>query len=500
MSDQFLDAHKVCDGIYTMSGTLHPISVRDQILRAHQFMVRALKAGQLTPTLVPKKPLLPENAQLIVIGAGAGGATAAIEAARNRVPTLLVDKKSIPFSVQADCQSRYLDPTQYDWPLHHWTHKGFQWDPGLVDSPLPWVQPDRAAFLAAIWKARLESLIQNQLRDYLDYRVDMLAAPVGGSVPPAVLLKWTTGAIQRITPRLVLVFAGFGPEQCSLGNRHHHLEPLDHPTQTMRFWDNDELSEPDFGIGKSAPSILISGGGDGALQDFLRVVAKPAFPSARHILEHILNRADQSAGAQLAAAVKVIQDAQDCAERKCQWSDDRIHDHAVLEHLQVRFEGVIHGLLDLQNHSLNEALNEILRDSLPEVRLVYTCTHFGRCYALNRFLVLLLANYAQGREPAPKLMPKCRVWGLSPADPTSHKCQGQPHECYRNAHRFEIRRTASCHDDRPLSAVNPPNGAGTADIFLVRHGPNINQTNPNFQWMFRPPRGRQLLPYGFVPW
>jgi hypothetical protein len=48
-------------------------------------------------------------------------------------------------------------------------------------------------------------------------------------------------------------------------------------TPSYHFWADDKLEIPNFGLPETNPQprILISGGGDGALQDFLRV----AFPN-----------------------------------------------------------------------------------------------------------------------------------------------------------------------------------------------------------------------------
>src|SRR5690242_3041515 len=112
-ADPFLLAHQVGPRMFDLSGKLDPISIRDQMLRGLLLVDRALHEDLIGP----KSPLL-------VVGAGACGATAALHAAEEGVPTLLVDRKDQAFSLQRNCKSRWIDPTQYDWPLDHW-NQGF---------------------------------------------------------------------------------------------------------------------------------------------------------------------------------------------------------------------------------------------------------------------------------------------------------------------------------------------------------------------------------------
>ena len=59
----------------------------------------------------------PKIPKLIVVGAGVGGVTTAIEAAKFQIPTVILEREVEPFSRQAECTTRFIDPTQYDWPV-----------------------------------------------------------------------------------------------------------------------------------------------------------------------------------------------------------------------------------------------------------------------------------------------------------------------------------------------------------------------------------------------
>jgi hypothetical protein len=115
MADPVLDAHRRATFYYTISGPL-PISIRDQILRGLMIVDRLQQVQEIGP-----------QRQLLVIGAGAAGATAAIEAARRGVPTFLVERADNAFLRQVNTSTRVLDPTQYDWPVDHYNIGHFPW-------------------------------------------------------------------------------------------------------------------------------------------------------------------------------------------------------------------------------------------------------------------------------------------------------------------------------------------------------------------------------------
>jgi hypothetical protein len=63
---------------------------------------------------------------------------------------------------------------------------------------------------------------------------------------------------------MILSCEGAGSEQTKIGNY-----------KGLRFWDKDKFEQEYLGIKPPrTPQILISGGGDGALQDFLRIITK----------------------------------------------------------------------------------------------------------------------------------------------------------------------------------------------------------------------------------
>jgi flavin-dependent dehydrogenase len=108
--------------------------------------------GRMIVERAIEEELLDGNRRLLVVGAGAGGATAAIRAVELAIPTVLVEQNSHPFLTQGLCESRWVDPTQYDWPINHWAESRYHWRPPRI--PLPWTA-NYANDLAERWRKGL---------------------------------------------------------------------------------------------------------------------------------------------------------------------------------------------------------------------------------------------------------------------------------------------------------------------------------------------------------
>src|SRR5690349_4981405 len=53
--------------------------------------------------------------------------TVAVELARQGFVVDLVEPAPGPFEVQRNCETRWIDPVQYDWPMDHWERRAFPW-------------------------------------------------------------------------------------------------------------------------------------------------------------------------------------------------------------------------------------------------------------------------------------------------------------------------------------------------------------------------------------
>ena len=147
--DPFLIHHLVGSFHINIGGRLAPLSIRDQITRGWLAVDRAIEQG-----------LIHEKRELLVIGAGVGGVTAAMTAATAGIKVTLMDQAPRPFSRHAGCR-RWVDPTQYDWPVGHWLRASIPWPavPPLPMPPLRWPAAGRANVLVGDWTARFNNFL-----------------------------------------------------------------------------------------------------------------------------------------------------------------------------------------------------------------------------------------------------------------------------------------------------------------------------------------------------
>ena len=260
LSDPFLHIHRLPHGEYSIAGKYNPASIKDQMVRAVALIDRAVFHG-----------VLDHEKDLLIVGAGAAGASAAFRACDHHINTTLVEKNPTPFERQR-YSSRVIDPTEFDWPAPHWR------DAQMADLPLDFSRGPASA-IAAKWQETYDLRESND--PYLTVLknvefVQSIRANSGKQI--ALLIDYMSKDQDHVWSEFdfVLNCTGPGQEQASLGE--------DSKFASYLFWEDDLLAAPNFGLplARPLPSILISGGGDGALQDFLRI-AFPGKTAARHL-------------------------------------------------------------------------------------------------------------------------------------------------------------------------------------------------------------------------
>jgi FAD dependent oxidoreductase len=471
MIDPFLLAHQVAPLSFEIGGVLSPVSIRDQMIRGRWIIDRLLEAG-----------LIASGQKLLIIGAGAAGATAAIEGAAQGIRVTLIDTAPAPFLRQAGCSSRWVDPTQYDWPVDHWTNSRFPWTSPPM--PLGWIA-GRANMLAMSWwlaltAARLNDPAALDLR----FNTGLAGFPnlISRKGSDELEASFTSSASKEYF-KIAVSTVGFGTEKTSLGT-----------FSSYRFWDTDPLERSDYGLQpKKSQRILISGGGDGSLQDFIRV--STTAHSARQVYDAL-----PLMPALRAALESAIQSAEDQAERAYLWGtpgnlSSPARDHAIHERLHQAFVSqvdVIAGYPVIWPRVM-AALSKIVRPSgTADIVLVYPCGHFDRCYALNRFLVLLLAKFYQVTRGTRVLYPNVKVSGVTGV---THGCANDPAACYGKTHDVSFNASACYGFPSPASMTYP---GSDHEIVLLRHGitPPASVYRPLAVSIQFP---RQIMPY-YSPW
>jgi hypothetical protein len=439
--DPFLLIHRLANGEYSIAGKYNPASIKDQMVRAIALVDRARFHNLIRN---PKK--------LLVVGAGAAGASAAFRACEYQINTTLMEVKAVPFERQRN-SSRVVDPTEFDWPAPHWRSGSM---PGL---PLAFDRGPANA-VAARWQEAYDR--EERENDYLtiwpgtrflrsllqqDGRLAVLFERDEGKGPAKMWAEFD----------FVLNCTGPGEEQGSLQDSEH---------ASYHFWADDKLDAPNFGLPtpNPQPRILISGGGDGALQDFLRI----AFPrkTARDIYDLLILTPELRAEIELKLFA-----AEDAFRRAWVWSENPSLDCQVLQKLHDEHRAVAKDAAAKTTAKLPDP------GRLANVHVVHSCTHFSVCYALNHFLALLVNELAGGKH----FTSKRRLRAVESAD-VNHTCDKQPAYCWEHSHQAHFSESTCSKDP---THVNKP---ATYDIVVLRHGPKADT----------PKLARQILPYSSV--
>ncbi|GAB6842674.1 hypothetical protein HNR00_003255 [Methylorubrum rhodinum] len=457
--DPVLSAHAVSDNLFEIGGEFAPASIRDQMVRARLVVDRLIENGRIGKG----------GPDLLVIGAGSTGLTAAIRAASLDVRTVVADKEPPGFRLSR-CTSRDVEPTLYDWPASHWPEARFPW--GGEAMPLPWTAK-KANEIALDWDIRLRAW-RRALGKRLDIRyrttVRLSSNVLAPSATPSDLVEVSCVNTAVQAPEkfgAVISCIGWGQESC---------EGLSAPYRTnyrgFDFWEKDEFQDRNCGLA-SPPNILISGGGDGALQDLIRILTRR---SAAQAFALVLDAMRGHPGV-LAAVTEEIREAEDIARRALSWNLTEQHDAAVFRGLEdAHLRAIAHLKGSAAWPSVLRAVRLMLVDPEPIVHVGHGNPWFSQCYPLNRFLGLLLLDVAGGRIRKPETR-VVRVVGHG------HVCGGIPGDCHGKAHDVWIRDAAGVVTRH------------TYDVIILRHG----LVGPKRFFPGEALRVRQILPYRVQP-
>jgi hypothetical protein len=456
------------------------ISITDQMRRGHNIVQEALVAG----IIGPDKPLL-------IIGAGVAGMMAAVTAAKAQVTTRVIEKEQRTFSVQFNCPSRWVCPTQYSWPNTGWD-KGFY---PLDQHTKPFVWHRALADVAT-------KILREELQEFLD-KNDQLKVILKTEFKGYRLAKDHTGLLRVIpvldvTPKdpqfppafaMALACTGFGEENTVV-----QKTAADAPYTGHIFWQVDKYEDdnPPLGIDSGTPNVLISGSGDGALQDFLRIAT--TIDAAKVLGKPTIRRAGSAAALysivfknlpaierRIRNRVKIIEQRYrtESSSASSRHSDMEIrtligccvNGEAQLEHLTLIKELCKNARVWRQ---VVYALDQVVRDLRHEItiKVLYPCFHISPFYGLNRFMTLLLVTYAYQRYPDVQLLypgtvVKEIVGSGTHAPPDrcedAYYCHGKAHRVFcASADCFAV-RSGSTSREREL-------GSGPYNAVIVRHG------------------------------
>jgi hypothetical protein len=129
------------------------------------------------------------------------------------------------------------------------------------------------------------------------------------------------------------------------------------------------IGSHNLGLGK-LPEVVIAGGGDGALQDTLRVLLKALYEDIRKLV---------AALPQIPDNIRLsVADSDDIATRSWLWATGGADDCPILDALHRRVEDAVDVWWSRDQAIIAAALDPMWRADVASVQLVHGCTHFGR--------------------------------------------------------------------------------------------------------------------------
>lgn len=500
VANQVLSIHKIRARCFSLSG-VRPVSIRDQLLRS-TIIVDALADERF---IGPDQPLL-------VYGGGIAGINAAMRAVEEHgVQVTIIEKEKRLFS-SIFASFRRIHLSEYDWPRPE--HIAY---PPQHDIPLmpPIDEPMTGMALATVLEEQFDNLVQATSDASGKSPVDLLTADADDfPVRPrhsdlAVKGPWPEGAGTTRHYGAVLNCLGPGTEDVALGRARGGAPGYAGPS----YWrDNDGLRDPGQ-LPRGVSSIMISGGGDGAMQDFQRA-------ATGHVGRALLDRIQHAGQARMPFADADIDgfmpdqqlqnefmSADDRGRRACCWLPKDMLPAAFMQ-WSAAFERPINELVYRKRdfHNARVVAESIFRPQLLDGALsiawIVKEPHFGAAYGLNRYLCLLLLGLAGrvlGHHKNVKLLYHTRIEAIH--SDGSHPC-GNIAECIGKPHRIDLRTNA------PDPFGLPPQGSGggtdgrawttTADLVILRHGLHHAASRRSFKNKLLtalPPVPQQIVPY-----
>ncbi len=379
-----------------------------------------------------------ERSTLLVIGGGISGASAALEAAKKGLIVTLIESDRNLFSVQRKCATRWMHPYEYDWPLNHYRHGNF-----------PYLTKDKKSCPKLMhWQAGVASRVATNMGGRIFAR-----APSNLNIQ----LSFTRIPVSLKTLRedfdphgefdFILICTG-AREKFNLGESRF---------ASFRYWENDPLEKLHHSVRtRNIRRILLSGGGDGVLQDFLRIAHRTAqghFFSAGELLrKKLLPPLKRSP--EFLAWVREKQG--NCnsfrPDPEKMWQEL----HELLDAIEINADcwGAV-------CRAVSENVDATLNTGKRDIQVAFPGKCFSGAFTLNAFLVLLTVRAMKRGE---WLRPNCSLKEITSA--SSHRCAERSKSCCGAPHQvaFEAKEGYSILKEK-------------FDLIILRHG--VNHDTPD---------------------
>ncbi|MFJ9452205.1 FAD-binding protein [Herbaspirillum sp. NPDC101397] len=393
-------AFKIGQHQFDINRGLTYISMRDQIIRARTLIHTAHSAEIFSQTDSSlSKEDSPPNVDVLIIGGGVGGISAALAAVELGLTTVVLEKNEVLFPLLRKGSDRLLSATVYDWPSLHFCEHNFPNISALAADSSP--KEDSLSILnfpdAPISPINLAAHLDQQVAKYEKEYPNTLVINRNTAIPLESPFSWKenrkrvvvslaepiklAGAVSahNFHTRIVVFAVGFGSEKVEID---HHQVAND------SFWGYESL-EQDIQKYKDERicNIVIEGSGDGGLQEVLRAALLPKY----HDLSLAIKLLEDEFGADLGCWHRSLIDIQ-CAEnnagRAYMWGYDGSE---IFSRLDAVHDKVIQNLCKDHKKELQAWRRRVTRPQ-PNlvINLVDSHKTSARVYPLNRFLAKLL--------------------------------------------------------------------------------------------------------------
>ncbi|QHP90710.1 hypothetical protein EXE55_07065 [Burkholderia glumae] len=404
------------------------ISIRDQIIRAQMAVKALVETGLLKAGATNNQ--LPNSAhfQLAIFGAGIAGVAAAMQAEKEGVRFILIEKGTFPSGVLSKTSERYVSTSMYEWPNVVFDTHTFplrsprllgldvsEWALNLlIGAPLK-IGDFSTRFIDSVneyietWRTNAISgrdgnwLVENSSlsEDSKKSLAQLVSAPgssmlakqidAGDAVPLSIetSVPSMTGVNSMSLDAEYLLYAvGYGKET-------RKFSP-DKPAPDLRFndfWDSDEIDSYQLGSTYGKPDVLIVGSGDGALQDALRCLFEKK--EAAHALEIWNLIVGQRFGRdprnlterpELMTALQSLASYDGYTTVGTAWSGSAV----AYRNLDAEFSKVAKFVSDKLGGLILDNMRPALRTDIRTITILTRDGYFSKAYALNRFLAHLI--------------------------------------------------------------------------------------------------------------
>ena len=379
-------AHKAGVRTFDVSSGMNYVSVKDQVVRA----------TVLVNSLLQCKLFDGERKQydVVVIGAGVAGVAAASHAAGHGLKVLVLEGADERFPLQKKCTSRHVSFSMYDWPEAHAAKGVF---PSLGDMPVKSEagfffpcsvlseHPVPASELVTGWDREIEGYKypSGSIRWEFgvkvtppSYRGNALLVDDRDADAVTIHFRHTNGRDTYAVAKVLIFATGIGTERTV-----PNTEKPGSPYQPPSFWSDLDDAPWQEDVDLSERTAFLSGNGDGAIQDFLKIVYRKAAINLLALVE-----ACKLSLGQMARIVS----AERHVARQLMWNTPVTEAYAAL---QVVFDEIVAEVLAAHKDPLDVGIAE---QTCPKIVWVAETAEpakqrivFSKTYALNRFLATL---------------------------------------------------------------------------------------------------------------